>query len=126
MRKTSESSINCPILIGRDQCIARFARAFASVVEGTGGTFTISGEAGVGKSRLVNALAAEAAQLSPDVRVLQGHCFERDASIPFAPFVDLWRSFALKTDADELRATFQGDAGDLDQAVTGVAQPLPG
>jgi hypothetical protein len=46
MRSARETSITCPILIGRDQCVSRFERAFASVIAGDGRTLTVAGEAG--------------------------------------------------------------------------------
>lgn len=125
MRSAPETSIICPILIGRDQCMSRFEEVFASVIAGEGQTLTVAGEAGVGKSRLVSALAARAGQLAPAVRVLQGHCFERDGSVPFAPLVDLWRSFALKADTEDLRATFQAEAGDLIKLLPELARSFP-
>lgn len=125
MRSALETSITCPILIGRDQCVSRFERAFASVIAGEGLTLTVAGEAGVGKSRLVRALAARAGQLAPAVRVLQGRCFERDGSVPFAPLVDLWRSFALKANAEDLRATLQAEASDLIKLLPELAGSFP-
>jgi DNA-binding CsgD family transcriptional regulator len=119
------ASISCPILIGRDECVARFDAAFARVVAGEGRALAVSGEAGVGKSRLVKALVERARQIAPDVRVLQGNCFERDANAPFAPFVDMWRSFALKAGDAELRATFEDDAADLVRLLPELRGMLP-
>ena len=122
---THETSITCPILIGRDQFVSHFERAFTAVIAGEGLTLTIAGEAGVGKSRLVSALAARAVQLAPAVRVAQGRCFERDGSLPFAPVVDLWRSFAIKAESEELRATLQAEAPDLVRLLPELSSSFP-
>lgn len=113
MRTAPENSITCPILIGRDECVARFERAFSAVAAGGGRTITVAGEAGIGKSRLAGELASRARAIAPGARVLRGHCFERDASVPFAPLVDLWRSFALTAQPDDIKTVFGGEAADI-------------
>jgi predicted ATPase len=50
-------SILCPILIGRDAQIEALTRLLALVRSGQGQIALISGEAGIGKSRLVAAVA---------------------------------------------------------------------
>lgn len=56
---------------------------------GNGSTILISGEAGIGKSRLVHEERTIA--IERGIVVLQGNCFEQDRALPFAPFVDLLR-----------------------------------
>ena len=51
----------------------------------------LSGEAGVGKSRLVAEVKSHAA--SHDFLILQGSCFPTDHTIPYAPLLDLLRSY---------------------------------
>lgn len=113
MRSSLDTSITCPILIGREECLARFERAFAATEGGSGLTITIAGEAGIGKSRLVDELAARARELSPSGLVLRGSCFEHDAAVPFAPLIDLWRSFISSLPPEDVPAIFGGDGGDL-------------
>ncbi len=50
----------------------------------------MSGEAGIGKSRLVAEAKAYAA--AQDFLLLQGSCFQLDSSYPYAPLLDLLRS----------------------------------
>ncbi len=54
----------------------------------------VSGEAGVGKSRLLAEIQRRAGK--QDFLVLQGHCFEQDISFPYAPLVDLLRTFVMR------------------------------
>ena len=49
----------------------------------------VSGEAGVGKSRLVAEAVNYAAERG--LLVLQGHCFQVDNAYPYAPLLDLLR-----------------------------------
>jgi len=88
-----DTSVVCPVLIGREVSLASFARVFEQVKHGQGHTVLVSGEAGIGKSRLV---AEARAQMGPEqVCFLQGACFEQDRALPFAPLVDLLRSLLL-------------------------------
>src|ERR1044071_8968740 len=81
--------IVCPITIGREPHLAAVDRLLDQLTEGTGQTLLVTGEAGIGKSRLVAETKARAAERG--VLVLQGQCFETDRSLPYAPFVDLLR-----------------------------------
>ncbi len=125
MRTASENSITCPILIGREECVAQFERAFSSVAAGSGRTITVAGEAGIGKSRLAGELASRARALAPGARVLRGHCFERDASVPFAALVDLWRSFALKAEPDDVKTVFSSEAADIVKLLPELSGTFP-
>ena len=60
------------------------------------------GEAGIGKTRLVSTLVADA--LSQRCRVLIGRCHESDSILPFGPWVDASRSGAVSADEEILGA----------------------
>lgn len=83
-------SILCPVLIGRDAQVAALARLLDLARSGQGQIALISGEAGIGKSRLV----AEARKLAAaqGFMLLQGNCFEPDRVLPYAPLIDLLRT----------------------------------
>jgi DNA-binding NarL/FixJ family response regulator len=87
-----------PVLVGRDAHVAALRRCVDDVVRGAGRTVLIAGEAGVGKSRLLAASVAEAE--ARGVRVLVGHSFEPDLSLPYAPILDLLRTFLLRHPAE--------------------------
>lgn len=86
-----------PLLVGRDQYLDAFDELAAGVREGNGITLLVSGEAGIGKSRLV-AEARERFAAHASVSILQGNCFEHDRGLPYAPFVDLLRGLLAKDD----------------------------
>jgi iodotyrosine deiodinase len=75
-----------PILAGRDDELVALHHCLALAGEGST-ALLISGEAGIGKSRLLREAMAIAA--AGGWAVLQGNCFEQDRASPFAPFVDL-------------------------------------
>ena len=84
------TSVVCPILIGRTAELAAFYQLIDQAKSGRGQVALLSGEAGVGKSRLVAEVKTSAA--SEGFRLLQGICFQADRAFPYAPFLDLLRS----------------------------------
>jgi DNA-binding SARP family transcriptional activator len=92
-------------LVGRGMELARLERALADARHGRGGLMTVSGEAGIGKSRLIQALAVRAGALG--CRVVVGRCFESEQILPFAPWAGVLRSEAMRSALSEVTA---GDA----------------
>ena len=75
-------------LVGRTADVHKIAQAFASASTGEPRHFLIAGEAGVGKTRLLQATAEIAA--ADGVRVLTGGCVSLgDSGLPFAPYAEL-------------------------------------
>lgn len=66
----------CSVLIGRAASLEALVRLLADAAGGRGCTVTVSGEAGIGKSRLV--AAARSAALARGFTVVQGNYFETD------------------------------------------------
>ncbi|MBX6331783.1 MAG: AAA family ATPase, partial [Gemmatimonadaceae bacterium] len=91
----AEQSVVCPVLIGRAAPLSAGLHALERARGGHGGTFLISGEAGIGKSRLVRAMAERAA--TTGFVTLQGACFEADRAHPYAPLLDLVRVLSTTT-----------------------------
>lgn len=91
MRETQRPSTICPTLIGRADHLAALHQHIEHAKERMGGLMLISGEAGIGKSRLV--AEAKAYATAQGLLLLQGNCFQTDLNCPYAPLLDLWRSF---------------------------------
>jgi DNA-binding CsgD family transcriptional regulator/tetratricopeptide (TPR) repeat protein len=79
------------VLIGREACTEALDRFVEEVGPTHGQTILISGEAGIGKSRLLASLRTRAEAVG--ARVILGCSFERDRALPYAPFVDALRAF---------------------------------
>lgn len=80
-------------LIGRNQELNTLEKALKDVSRGIGYCILLAGEAGIGKSRLIEELKQQAA--SEKFTILQGNCFEQSFSFPYAPWIDALRaSFA--------------------------------
>ncbi len=87
-----ETSLVCPVLIGRHIPLAAGSAALARAQASHGSTVLISGEAGIGKSRLVRSLVDHGRALG--FVTLTGACFEADRAHPYAPVLDLVRVLA--------------------------------
>jgi len=68
--------------VGRHAELAKLRERFASALAGEGGVVAVEGEAGVGKTRLVETFLAG---LPPGVQAFAGRCYERDLSAPLEP-----------------------------------------
>jgi DNA-binding CsgD family transcriptional regulator len=78
-------------MFGRECEIDSIRGLIDQLQAGHGTTVLVTGEAGIGKSRLVAEARAHAS--SRGVRVLEGAAFELDGAAPFAPIADLFRTF---------------------------------
>jgi DNA-binding CsgD family transcriptional regulator/tetratricopeptide (TPR) repeat protein len=77
-------------LVGRAEELARLMAHVDRAVEGRPSAVLLAGDAGVGKTRLLDELSRRAAERG--VRVLTGHCVDLgDVGLPYLPFVDLLR-----------------------------------
>jgi DNA-binding CsgD family transcriptional regulator/tetratricopeptide (TPR) repeat protein len=92
----------CPQLIGRGASLHAVAQRVKRLSQGYGGALLISGEAGIGKSRLVAEVKATIRRDA--LLVLQGNCFEPDRALPYGPLIDAIRGLlAHHTPSDLLR-----------------------
>jgi DNA-binding SARP family transcriptional activator/tetratricopeptide (TPR) repeat protein len=89
-------------LFGREAELARLRELLGDAVRGHGHVATVVGEAGIGKTRLISTLAADA--LVQRCRVLIGRCHESDSILSFGPWVDACRSGAISVDEEILGA----------------------
>lgn len=98
MASTLNRPIVCPRLIGRARYLDAVASALSETQRHTGHTMLISGEAGIGKTRLVGEMVAMAERNG--MRVLLGNCYEAERSIPLAPLTDVLHEY-LATAAEQ-------------------------
>jgi len=74
-------------LIGREAEMSQLGEAVEKLEEGQGGIVSISGDAGVGKSRLVEEFKAT---LNPrEIQWREGHAYAYSQNIPYFPLIDL-------------------------------------
>jgi tetratricopeptide (TPR) repeat protein len=96
----SEPSPNtCPVFVGRAAERAALRDLLDRVREGSGQTAIVSGEAGIGKSRLVAEISSDAAGLG--FLYLEGRCYESESALPYAPLLELVREHLARPPADD-------------------------
>jgi DNA-binding CsgD family transcriptional regulator/transcriptional regulator with XRE-family HTH domain len=74
------------LLIGREAELTRVLNALEAVNAGQGRIVLLSGEPGIGKTRLGREVLAHAARIG--MRILVGRCFEQHTAVPFFPFTE--------------------------------------
>ncbi len=94
-------------LVGRERELAEGRGSLDEVLGGAGGILFVTGEPGIGKTRLVSELQA-ALQRAPSpfgrARWIEGRCVSFGESIPYWPFRDLVRDWlGVASDEQELR-----------------------
>ncbi len=86
-----------PKMVGRDKELDQLKEFLHAAIKGEGNTILVSGEAGIGKTRLVKELEAYAEPLS--VKVLEGRCLYASPT-PFLPFKEALRSIFQVSKSD--------------------------
>ncbi|HSH81634.1 MAG TPA: BREX system ATP-binding domain-containing protein [Herpetosiphonaceae bacterium] len=97
---SSSAQIGSPVIIGREFELNALGQALHAAQRGEGHCIFITGEAGVGKSRLLNELRQRA--VGERFVVLQGHCFEQDVSFPYSLWINALRDLFAWSEASEI------------------------
>lgn len=115
--------VSSPVLIGRAAEVSVLTEALEQATAGAPRCVLVAGEAGVGKSRLLEALTDHAR--ARDVRALVGGCIElSEGHLPFAPVAQALRSFVQEIGADAVR-DIVGPAGDeLARVIPELGEPV--
>ncbi len=87
-------------LVGREQELATLRDRLAASLAGQGGLVLLSGEAGVGKTALAEALCHEAAQQG--AQVLVGRCYDLSETPPYGPWTEARSQFPSSPDLPPL------------------------
>ena len=87
-------------LVGREVELLQLRDALQAALAGRGQLVAVMGEPGIGKSRLVAELVAEAGKKG--ARVLLGRCFETEQVLPFGPWINVLRASRVAADRETL------------------------
>ena len=101
-------SVTSRPMVGREAESERVDRALASVADGQAPVVVVSGEAGMGKTRLIDESLARAGD---GIRVLRTECLALGSRIPYLPFAEFLRSLARQVPRHTL-ANILGPARD--------------
>jgi adenylate cyclase len=111
-------------LVGRDRELAAIGDMLAALNGGRGGIVTVTGEPGVGKSRLTEAVEARADELG--LRWLQTRSLSYGASLAYWPYAELVRSIGGVRSEDEPEQSQRRLADTLERAGAATAVPFFG
>ncbi|MGB0062369.1 AAA family ATPase, partial [Candidatus Binatus sp.] len=111
-------------LVGRVREVAALQASLAKAVAGHQGFVMISGEAGIGKSRLTEELIILAER--DGMEVLIGHCVDPEESAPYLPFVEVLDVCVdrAETSAD-LRRLLGEEGPELAHLIPKISRTLP-
>jgi len=92
----------CPVLVGRAAQLEALEDALLAANRGEGQVVVLAGEAGMGKTRLAEELAAVARRAG--TVVLEGSCSEAEFALPYLPFLEAIGNYLAIADLEALRA----------------------
>jgi DNA-binding SARP family transcriptional activator len=114
--------------IGRDAEREQLRPALESAIQGAGSVVLVTGEAGMGKSRLAAHLAGQATRLG--ARVILGQCHETDQILAFGPWAEALRQAGSSARVAEvvegLGPARRGELARLLPELAGGAAPASG
>src|SRR5437899_11859875 len=96
------------VFVGRQDELLELRAGLEDAVTGRGRFFLVVGEAGIGKTRLVEELAREAAERGH--AVLWGRCWEGEGAPPYWPWIQVIRA-CLPRVADGAGAPYHAALG---------------
>jgi DNA-binding SARP family transcriptional activator len=99
--------------VGREGELRELVRGLDDALAGEGRLFLISGEPGIGKSRLVDQLTRRARECGAEVLV--GRCWEAGGAPAYWPWVQAMRTYVRNRDPETLRSQLGQGAADLAQ-----------
>jgi tetratricopeptide (TPR) repeat protein len=97
-----------PVLVGREREILQLLDHLDSAIDGIGTTVFVCGEAGVGKTRLVNDFLDRAKER--EVKVLSGWCMS-EAAIPYFPFMEVFNTYMSTLSDEKAKSTITKHLG---------------
>ena len=111
------------LFVGREHERSEIRGALADATSGRGRICLISGEAGIGKTRLCAEIAREAEKKG--LTVLVGHCSEQEA-VPYLPFVEILESWVDRCQSpDDLRRAMGEEGPELGRLLPKLRRIIP-
>ena len=111
------------VFVGRERELSELLSGLGDARSGQGRLFLLSGEPGIGKSRLADRLASRARD--EGVRVLVGGCWDGAGAPAYWPWVQSLRMLIRGTDEDVLRRQLGSGAEDIAQMVPDLRDVFP-
>ncbi len=108
-------------MAGREHELAAIRDAISQVSEGRPHAVIVSGESGVGKTRLIDEAVSEAGD---EVRFLRGHCLPLGTRIPYLPMAELVRGVLRGMESGDIARIFGPAHAELARLMPEVREAL--
>lgn len=126
VRSGSAPSQTAATLVGREEELPELCRGLAEAVEGRGGLFLLAGQAGIGKTRILEALVELAAASDVGVGCQWGRCWEGGGAPAYWPWRQVIRACIADVSPTVLTAQLGQAAADVAQVAPELCERLPG
>jgi class 3 adenylate cyclase/tetratricopeptide (TPR) repeat protein len=110
-------------LVGRKVELAELSEAVKNLHEGQGGIFSICGDAGTGKSRLVEEFKASIDR--EEIQWIEGHAYAYSQNIPYFPIIDLLNRVFQIEESDPAAGVKEKLESGLEQLVGNKQDVIP-
>jgi class 3 adenylate cyclase/tetratricopeptide (TPR) repeat protein len=109
--------------VGREAEMADLRRLVEDAAGGRGGIVLLGGEPGVGKTRLAEEVAEEAARHR--MMSLVGHCDEMETGTPYLPIVEIIESASRQISGETFRQALGQDASEIARLTPEIRRLIP-
>jgi predicted ATPase/DNA-binding SARP family transcriptional activator len=111
-------------LVGREEEISLMRRAFKQVHNGQRRVVFISGEPGIGKTRIARDFTRWCEE-SQQATILWGYCYEMSGQLPYQPIADAINAHVQTCSPEKLRSMLGTSASDLAKIAPEIRLKLP-
>jgi DNA-binding winged helix-turn-helix (wHTH) protein len=111
------------VMVGRERELASLLDGLDDAASRRGRLFLISGEPGVGKTRLADEVAAVAG--AQRMALMVGHCSEHDEAVAYLPFVEILENFTVASNLGTLRTALGGQGPELARLLPKLKNLVP-
>jgi tetratricopeptide (TPR) repeat protein len=109
--------------VGREEELHRLRNALERAEAGAGSVVLVSGEPGIGKSRLLDEVALAARD--GGARVLLGRCWEAGGAPAYWPWIQCLRAYVREVDRETLADQLSAHTADLAQILPEIRSLVP-
>jgi DNA-binding SARP family transcriptional activator len=122
-REAGEDERGAGALIGRERELAMLLTGLSNAVAGRGSLFLVSGDPGIGKSRLADEVVEQARERG--AVALVGRAWEAGGAPAYWPWVQAIRSYLRNRDPATIREQLGSGAADVAQMIPELREQLP-
>jgi tetratricopeptide (TPR) repeat protein len=120
---SQERARSVTAFVGRERELAELRAGLDDVSAGHGRLLLLSGEPGIGKTRLAEEISSDAS--ARGMRVVWGRCWEGGGAPAYWPFIQILRACVEGLDAEHLKNLLGSDANEIARLIPEIRLSLP-